>query len=356
MSETNEAFAYIVDSNGNKVGLNAEELGRFVIENYATYDFMFKQNFFDYQDTHAMAPIRAKLKEGLDAVSCDYIDRFEYLLNFQRVSDQALIKSDMFWTETDKALLERNREIVASWQIPLLQQVNQDFSTAYTNLYGMYEVLGLAKKSTSGVSSYEQEELSYMEFINGKVVIDAGGFIGDTVVLFKDIFEKSKIFSFEPVKKNYDFLCNFVKPFIENGQVVPVQKGLGSQKGTLRFSGTRAEAAADATASSYYDYANPELYEEAEVVTIDDYAKEHGLEVGLIKVDVEGAEVDIIKGALNTIKTYKPLLVIAIYHNAAEFYELKPYLESLNLGYKFCIRRSNICVPSTDLVLVAYQD
>lgn len=36
MSETNEAFAYIVDSNGNKVGLNAEELGRFVIENYAT--------------------------------------------------------------------------------------------------------------------------------------------------------------------------------------------------------------------------------------------------------------------------------------------------------------------------------
>ena len=70
----------------------------------------------------------------------------------------------------------------------------------------------------------------------------------------------------------------------------------------------------------------------------------------------EGFEVEIVKGALDTIKSQRPLLVVAIYHNAPEFYELKSYLEDLNLGYKFCIRRSTLGSPSTDLVLIAYPD
>ena len=83
---------------------------------------------------------------------------------------------------------------------------------------------------------------------------------------------------------------------------------------------------------------------------------EHSLEVGLIKLDVEGAEPEIIQGALNTIKSQKPLLIIAWYHTPEEFYELKPYLESLNLGYKFKVRRSSLALPLTDTVLIAYQE
>lgn len=92
------------------------------------------------------------------------------------------------------------------------------------------------------------------------------------------------------------------------------------------------------------------------MVSIDEIVAEHQLEVGLIKLDVEGAEPDIIQGALNTIKEQKPLLVIAFYHQPDEFYELKPFLESLNLGYKFMVRRSAISMPISDAVLIAYQD
>ena len=92
------------------------------------------------------------------------------------------------------------------------------------------------------------------------------------------------------------------------------------------------------------------------MVTIDEVVAEHQLEVGLIKLDVEGVEPDIIQGALTTIKEQKPLLVIAFYHQPEEFYELKPFLESLNLGYKFRVRRSCISSPLGEFVLIAYQE
>ena len=63
-----------------------------------------------------------------------------------------------------------------------------------------------------------------------------------------------------------------------------------------------------------------------------------------------------IQGALETIKSQKPVLVIAIYHQPEEFYELKPFLEQLNLGYKFRMRRSCFCNLLYELVLIAYPE
>jgi hypothetical protein len=44
-------------------------------------------------------------------------------------------------------------------------------------------------------------------------------------------------------------------------------------------------------------------------------------------------------GAINTIKKQKPVLLLSIYHNANDFFEIKPLIESWNLGYKFKIRK-----------------
>ena len=76
--------------------------------------------------------------------------------------------------------------------------------------------------------------------------------------------------------------------------------------------------------------------------------------MGLIKVDVEGFEPEVIRGALETIKKSHPVLVLSFYHTPEEFSELKGYIESLNLGYRFQVRRSSICLPLTDMVLIAF--
>ena len=139
---------------------------------------------------------------------------------------------------------------------------------------------------------------------------------------------------------------------IKAGNILTHKKGPGEKPGTIRLSRTRSTA--DATASMAIDcHKGDDFYEDVEVITLDDYVREHNLDVGLIKVDVEGFEPEVIRGALETIKKSHPVLVLAFYHTPEEFYELKSYIESLNLGYRFQVRRSSICLPLTDLVLIA---
>lgn len=67
--------------------------------------------------------------------------------------------------------------------------------------------------------------------------------------------------------------------------------------------------------------------------------QEHGLNVGLIKVDTEGHEQPFLRGAEQTIRTQKPVLLISIYHNMPDFFHIKPMLESWNLGYSFRVHK-----------------
>lgn len=55
---------------------------------------------------------------------------------------------------------------------------------------------------------------------------------------------------------------------------------------------------------------------------MDDFVADNNLQIGLIKVDIEGLEQDFLKGAENTIKTQKPALTISIHNSASDFFEI----------------------------------
>jgi hypothetical protein len=90
------------------------------------------------------------------------------------------------------------------------------------------------------------------------------------------------------------------------------------------------------------------------VTSIDNFAKD--MDIGLIKLDIEGAESEVIEGALETIKKHKPLLIISIYHTPKDFFEIKPILENLNLGYKFMIRHLLPTSTYHEYSLLAYSE
>ena len=75
--------------------------------------------------------------------------------------------------------------------------------------------------------------------------------------------------------------------------------------------------------------------EKVPVITLDEYVREHPLQVGLIKSDLEGMEQDFLLGAKETITTQKPVLLLSMYHNDRDFFGLKPLLESWDVGYHF---------------------
>lgn len=322
------------DAQGYTATLSNEQFGAYVLANYTTFDFPWAADFARYRDAHAMGPMVAKLKVGMDEVSCDYIDRFTRLHDVIRVSDKCLLSHDLLLSPTDRFLLERNRQMVVAGQPAFLRQVNLEWSSSFTNSYGLYDMSAKVIKA-----------------VNGRAVLDVGGYIGDTLPLLRALFPQSQLLIFEPDEQNYEKLVKLMPDEMAAGTILAFNQGLADKKGkmTLQQQSTGTESVA-----TFLENAKGVRTTEVEISTVDEVVKERQLEVGLIKVDVEGFEPQVIQGALETIKSQRPVLVLAIYHQPEEFYELKPFLEGLNLGYKFRLRRSCFCNLLCELVLIAY--
>ena len=76
-----------------------------------------------------------------------------------------------------------------------------------------------------------------------------------------------------------------------------------------------------------------------EAVALDDFVKEQGLEkVDVIKLDVEGAERAVLKGAKKTIKKFKPILLISVYHQEQDLFETMRLVDEIRDDYRWVFR------------------
>jgi FkbM family methyltransferase len=71
---------------------------------------------------------------------------------------------------------------------------------------------------------------------------------------------------------------------------------------------------------------------------IDDLPGTLGIErVDFIKLDIEGAELQALRGAEAVLRRYRPRLAVAIYHRPDDWIEIPGFLRNLNLGYEFSL-------------------
>ena len=78
-------------------------------------------------------------------------------------------------------------------------------------------------------------------------------------------------------------------------------------------------------------------------------AREKLPRVNFIKMDIEGAELDALKGAEKTIRAHKPKLAVTLYHRLQDFATIPKYLSDLNLGYRFFLDHFSINEEETVL-------
>lgn len=95
---------------------------------------------------------------------------------------------------------------------------------------------------------------------------------------------------------------------------------------------------------------NPGGSYKVRTLNIDDLAtREKFPRVDFIKMDIEGAELDALKGAEKTIRTHKPKLAVTLYHRLQDFATIPRYLQDLGLGYRFFLDHFSINQEETVL-------
>ncbi|PEY56789.1 FkbM family methyltransferase, partial [Bacillus cereus] len=93
----------------------------------------------------------------------------------------------------------------------------------------------------------------------------------------------------------------------------------------------------DQGAASFVSFSEESgVTDKVSTITIDNLVIEQKLhKLDFIKMDIEGAEMNALKGAIHSITTFRPTLAIAIYHQISDFVNVMKFINDLNLGYQF---------------------
>ena len=159
----------------------------------------------------------------------------------------------------------------------------------------------------------------------GKDFIDAGAYQGDSCVILAE-YGPRRIWAFEPSPANLTELHRTMQNNnIPKTRYETVASGLAATTGTCFFhdcgnNGTDLKITGESQTA---------------VTTLDAFSADHDLTVGLIKADVEGMGLEVVRGAEKTIKRDRPVLALAIYHNQDEFLRVYSLLKSWQLNYVF---------------------
>lgn len=184
------------------------------------------------------------------------------------------------------------------------------------------------------------------QLCNG-VFIDGGAFNGDSALSFYRNYERIKVYSFEPEEKNYKSLKKNTKRCPD---IIAVNKGLGDGI-TME-----AEIFSQGPSSRLEPYnSNLQQKQKIELISLDQFVSEEKIKkIDCIKLDLEGFEQKALKGMVNSIRKWCPVLAISIYHNSDDFFSIKTNLEKMNLGYSFKIIKANPFSLTQEVVLLAY--
>ncbi|ANV98395.1 hypothetical protein BBW65_06115 [Helicobacter enhydrae] len=169
-------------------------------------------------------------------------------------------------------------------------------------------------------------------------MIDCGAFDGDTALKFVEVCPNySKIYALEP---NSEFVPR-LKQATKQLNIEIFEVGAYSSKGVLRFESHDSGCSKVVEDGSF----------SIQTDRIDSLVKDTEKPITFIKMDIEGSELEALRGAESTIKKYKPKLAICVYHRRNDLIEIPKLLQTFNPNYRFYLRNHQ-CVPE-DTVLYA---
>lgn len=198
-----------------------------------------------------------------------------------------------------------------------------------------------ARKDAPGFVKQQYFPDDVVGLSNNEVFIDCGAFNGDTAKKFieKCGGEFKKIVCFEPDSANFAAL---ERNFANNNRVETIRAGVWNVNTTLKFNDGKGAGSALSNVEDDAVSVN--------VMAID--GVECCQDATFIKMDVEGAEMNALKGAVKVIVRNRPKLAISIYHSNEELLAIPEYLHSSLVDYSFYVRHHSLNWQDTVLYAI----
>ncbi len=176
----------------------------------------------------------------------------------------------------------------------------------------------------------------------GDHIIDGGACLGDTAAVFSEFAGATgRVYSFDPVEDHLEVLrFNALQFATKNVTVFPC--GLAD-----------TEVDAPPMRLERYDAGFQSGAHTVPLRSIDDLVARGEVErVDFIKLDVEGAEMSVLRGASTSIARFRPRLAISLYHKPDDLFEIILFIRSKFPEYRMYLDHYTIHAEETVLYCV----
>ncbi len=182
--------------------------------------------------------------------------------------------------------------------------------------------------------SPKDEMLGMLNISEHETYVDLGAYDGDTIEEFLKLTNKrfQRIYALEPDRRSFTRLRRRLY-YISGNLLVAKNAAAWSSNTKLMFYNKAGRS------SSFTDNISEQTKGrgyETEAVSVDSLL--NGSPATLIKYDVEGSEREALLGSEQTIKMYKPRLIVSLYHRVGDLIELPLLIHELNPDYKLYMR------------------
>jgi FkbM family methyltransferase len=190
------------------------------------------------------------------------------------------------------------------------------------------------------MTGHEDEILPYFKPKSGDIVIDVGSHIGHhTLIAAKRVGPKGKVVAIEADPKNFEILNKNIELNKLNDNVITSNYAVSSKEEKIKLFTPQENSGNTIYNTIISDRVAPtEKFIEINANTLDRLVEENGIkhvDVNWIKIDVEGAELEVLKGATNILSKSKDIsLLIEIHHISHDVTLYNPILDFLSV-YNF---------------------
>ena len=216
------------------------------------------------------------------------------------------------------------------------------------------------KRINPQIKRYNFDQLLKNKIANNPIIIDVGANKGQSIEKYLKIFDKPIIHSFEPIKKDFNFMHN---KFKNNKNIILNNFAVGNKNEEKEFNIAKKTSTSSfnkinlgtdwlKVRSKQYNTTEEgfvESIQKVSVIKLDDYCKDNNINViDLLKIDTEGYEDKVLEGSLNSIKQNKIKAIVTEikFDNVYDKYFSFSDIEKFIIPHKF--RMVGINLPDSD--------